>query len=88
MNGVNAIEQAEFHDRVHEEIIDLAVTAAENPMADEAEDFANVMTHPKDPAWGLLYEEWIELARNVNQVIYDLRKNGGIKFDADNEEDF
>ena len=27
-------------------------------------------------------------ARNVNQVIYDLRKNGGIKFDADNEEDF
>lgn len=72
----------------HKEIIDLAVTAAENPMADEAEDFANVMAHPKDPAWGLLYEEWIELARNVNQVIYDLRKNGGIKFDADNEEDF
>ncbi len=74
MNGVNAIEQAEFHDRVHEEIIDLAVTAAENPMEDEAEDFANVITHPKDAAWGLLYEEWIELARNVNQVIYDLRK--------------
>lgn len=45
----------------HKEIIDLAVTAAENPMADEAEDFANVMAHPKDPAWGLLYEEWIEL---------------------------
>lgn len=88
MNGVNAIEQAQFHDRAHKEIIDLAVTAAENPMADEAEDFANVMAHPKDPAWGLLYEEWIELARNVNQVIYDLRKNGGIKFDADNEEDF
>ncbi|EMW5699318.1 Gfo/Idh/MocA family oxidoreductase [Enterococcus faecium] len=88
MNGVNAIEQAQFHDRAHKEIIDLAVTAAENPMADEAEDFANVMAHPKDPDWGLLYEEWIELARNVNQVIYDLRKNGGIKFDADNEEDF
>ena len=88
MNGVNAIEQAQFHDRAHKEIIGLAVTAAENPMADEAEDFANVMAHPKDPAWGLLYEEWIELARNVNQVIYDLRKNGGIKFDADNEEDF
>ncbi len=40
MNGVNAIEQAQFHDRAHKEIIDLAVTAAENPMADEAEDFA------------------------------------------------
>ena len=39
--------------------------------------------------WGQIRnEEWIELARNVNQVIYDLRKNGGIKFDADNEEDF
>ena len=35
MNGVNAIEQAQFHDRA-KEIIDLAVTAAENPMADEA----------------------------------------------------
>ncbi len=57
-------------------------------MAEEAADFANVINHPNDPAWGLRYEEWIELARNVNQVVYDLRINGGIKFDADNEDDF
>ena len=88
MNGVNAIEKAEFHDREHQEIDELAITVAENPMVEEAKDFAKVINHPADPAWGLLYEEWIELARNVNQVVYDLRKNGGIKFDADNEEDF
>lgn len=88
MNGVNAIEKAEFHDREHQEIDALAITAAENPMAEEAADFANVINHPNDPAWGLRYEEWIELARNVNQVVYDLRINGGIKFDADNEDDF
>lgn len=57
-------------------------------MSEEAQDFAQVMNHPTDPTWGLLYEEWIELARSVNQVIYDLRKNGDIRFDADNEDDF
>lgn len=88
MNGVNAIEKVEFHDRQHQEITTLEIKTAENPMADEAKDFANVIKHPTSPTWGLLYEEWIELARSVNQVVYDLRKNGGIKFDADNEEDF
>ena len=88
MNGVNAIETAEFHDRQHQDITTLEIKTAENTMADEAKDFANVIKHPTDPTWGLLYEEWIELARSVNQVVYDLRKNGGIKFDADNEEDF
>ena len=44
-----------------------------------------VYVNPKDPQWGLQYEEWVELARNVNQVVYDLRISGGIEFDADKE---
>ncbi|MDA3973449.1 Gfo/Idh/MocA family oxidoreductase [Enterococcus thailandicus] len=87
LNGVNAIEKAEFHDRNQQEIVDLAIQVVENPMVEEAADFANVLNHREDRAWGLLYEEWVELARNVNQVVYDLRKNGGITFDADNEEE-
>ncbi|MGM9903624.1 oxidoreductase NAD-binding Rossmann fold protein [Enterococcus sp. 10A9_DIV0425] len=86
MNGVNAIEQAEFHDRNHKEIIDLTITPSENPMSEEAEDFADIINHPTDPVRGLLYEEWTELARNVNQVVYDMRRSGGIEFDADKEE--
>lgn len=85
MNGVNAIEQAEYHDRNHEQIEKLEIVASENPMSEEAEDFANVIMNPKDPQWGLQYEEWVELARNVNQVVYDLRISGGIEFDADKE---
>ena len=87
MNGVNAIETAEFHDRQHQEITTLKIKTAENPMADEAKDFANVDQSSNRSNLGLLYEEWIELARSVNQVVYDLRK-WGIKFDADNEDDF
>lgn len=83
MDGVNAIQSAEYHDRAHKHIEVLPVTAQANPMVEEAMDFANVMEHPDDSKWGVLYEEWVELARNVNQVLTDLRKDAGIEFDAD-----
>lgn len=86
MNGVNAIENAEFHNRSQKEIETIDIETSENPMRDEAEDFANVIMHPNDPMWGTLYEEWVELARSVNKVVYKLRQSGGIEFDADRKE--
>ena len=46
------------------------------------------MNHPGGPKLGLCYEEWVELSRNVNEVIYQLRKQAKVVFDADttNEE--
>ncbi|MDH6364458.1 putative dehydrogenase [Enterococcus sp. PF1-24] len=83
LNGVNAIEEASYYDRLtnQEEII--AVQAEENPMIEEARNFAQVILNPEDQVWGQKYEEWVELARNVNETLYILRSNAEISFDAD-----
>lgn len=83
LDGVNAISKAEFHDRDHKERDIIEITTEENPMVEEARDFANVLENPTDKNWGAQYEEWVELARNVNTVVYQLRKSAGIVFDAD-----
>ena len=54
-------------------------------MIEEAKNFAQVILNPTDHKLGTEYEEWVELSRNVNQVIYDMRKSAGIVFDADEE---
>jgi hypothetical protein len=59
------------------------VHAQENPMVEEAKDFANVIKHPQSAEYGVIYQEWVELARAVNQVVYDLRLSAGIVFSAD-----
>ena len=83
MNAVNSISEAVFHDRDHQRREKLNVHQLENPMVEEANVFAEVILNPTDRELGTDYEEWVELARNVNQVIYDMRKSAGIVFDAD-----
>ncbi|MDT2758364.1 Gfo/Idh/MocA family protein [Enterococcus xiangfangensis] len=83
MNAINSIDEAEFHDRNHQQIKKLNVHQLENPMVEEAENFAKVILNPTNHKLGTDYEEWVELSRNVNQVIYDMRKSAGIVFDAD-----
>lgn len=88
LSGINSFETASFYDRATGEQRPLAISQAANPMIEEAQAFARVMNHPEDPKLGLCYEEWVELSRNVNEVIYQLRKQAKVVFDADttNEE--
>lgn len=83
MDAVNSISEAIFHDRNHQCREKLAVHQLENPMVEEADEFARVILNPTDRKLGTNYEEWVELSRNVNQVMYDMRKSAGIIFDAD-----
>lgn len=83
IDAVNSISEAVFHDRNHQHRKKLAVNRLENPMVEEANEFAEVILNPTDRKLGTDYEEWVELSRNVNQVIYDMRKSAGIIFDAD-----
>lgn len=83
LDSVNAISSAEYHDRAHEERDVLDIQVADNPMIEEARDFAAVLNNPTDKYWGTKYEEWVELAQNVNKVVTDLRHSAGIIFDAD-----
>lgn len=83
LSGINAFETARFYQRSTGETKELPITSLENPMVEEARDFARIIKQPKDPKLGLLYEEWVELSRNVNEVIYHLRQQAGIVFESD-----
>lgn len=83
LNAVNSLNEAVFHDRERKERIKLDISALENPMEEEAANFAQVILNPDDRDWGVRYEEWVELARNVNKLMYQMRQAAGIVFDAD-----
>jgi predicted dehydrogenase len=84
LNGINAIEKAELHNReTGTQVLD--VVAKENPMIEEALDFAEIIENPTDATNIERYETWVELARDVNNVLYQLRKQADIKFDADQD---
>lgn len=56
----------------------------ENPMIRESQDFANIINDPtKNHAE---YSQWFQLAKQVNQTLFDLRQSAGIEFPADIKE--
>lgn len=83
LNAINSIDEAVFHDRNRQCQEKLGVHQLANPMVEEAKNFAQVILNPTERKYGTDYEEWVELSRNVNQVIYTMRKSAGIVFDAD-----
>ncbi|MHC5226743.1 Gfo/Idh/MocA family protein [Enterococcus sp. LJL99] len=83
LDSVNAISRAAFYNRKTKENEAIEVKVEENPMIEEARDFADILEHPEDKNYITLYEEWVELARNVNTTLYALRKSANITFDAD-----
>ncbi|BAL62372.1 Gfo/Idh/MocA family oxidoreductase [Melissococcus plutonius] len=83
LDGIASIGVAEYYDRERQERDQISIEPEVNPMTEEAEDFAAVIGNVDDSNWQVYYEEWLMLARNVNQVLTDLRKDAGIVFDAD-----
>ena len=63
----------------------IAKKTSENPMMDEAKDFADVINFPEDVNKQKEYKEWLTLSQQVNQVMTDLRKDAGIVFAADEQ---
>lgn len=55
-----------------------------NPMVHEALDFANVINDPVGNH--TKYNQWFQLAKQVNQTLFDLRSSAGIEFPADQKE--
>lgn len=84
LNAINAIEKAEIHDRKGE-IQTLEIHVEKNPMVEEAADFAEIITEPNQPENQKRYKEWLTLAHDVNQVLFEMRKQAGIHFAADED---
>lgn len=56
----------------------------ENPMIRESQDFANIINDPTTNH--AEYSQWFQLAKQVNQTLFDLRQSAGIEFPADIKE--
>ncbi len=52
----------------------------ENPMIEEAIDFAKVIENPEDSEMQRLYKYWNQLSINVNKVLFNLRQDANIVF--------
>lgn len=83
LDSINAISKAIYYDRKVKKNEVINVKVEKNPMIEEARDFADILENPKDEKYITRYEEWVELARNVNTTLHALRKNANITFDAD-----
>ena len=56
----------------------------DNPMIHEAQDFADVINDPVGNH--VRYSQWFQLAKQVNQTLFDLRSSANIVFPADQKE--
>lgn len=62
---------------------ELEVDVDENDMVYELQDFADVMNNLKDADNEAKYQRWLQLAEDVNKVVYDLRQSCDLIFPAD-----
>ncbi|WP_367365368.1 Gfo/Idh/MocA family protein [Pediococcus parvulus] len=84
MNNPADLETVSYHDAEgHETLISEKV--ADNPMIDEAKDFARVINNPQDKVNDQDYWKWLDLSQNVNKLLYNLRQSAKIVFPDDNQ---
>ncbi|WEV61075.1 Gfo/Idh/MocA family oxidoreductase [Streptococcaceae bacterium ESL0729] len=81
LDGVNAIGRAEFIYHTGQRL-DLEVTSTENPMLEEAYDFAQIILD-NNIQENNNYKKLLQLAQIVAQTSYQMRLAAGIKFEAD-----
>ena len=55
----------------------------ENHLISEIKDFARVINNPNKDSNRQSHRQWLQLAVQVNRILYELRLSAGIQFDAD-----
>ncbi|WP_035052132.1 Gfo/Idh/MocA family protein [Carnobacterium pleistocenium] len=80
IESITTIEVVDCKTKLKESI---AKKTSENPMMDEAKDFADVINFPEDINKQKEYKEWLILSQQVNQIMTNLRKDADIVFAAD-----
>lgn len=83
MNAVNSIDSIQRYDRASQDIINIPCSQEENPMTEEAADFAYVINHQDEEEAQASYQKWLQMAVEVNKILVALRKDAGIEFAAD-----
>ncbi len=85
LDGINTISQVTTFDRRTKQKQELAIDRKENPMIEEARDFAEIIKVPEKRENKERYQKWCQLAVDVNQVLYEARIQAGIHFKDDEE---
>lgn len=83
LDAVNYIQSIDVWDRITDVTTPFEVHHEDNPMKEEASNFAAVMLNPSDPKATNVYKGWCELTLLVHQVMDMLRKDGEIVYEID-----
>ena len=78
LNTIEHIQSAIFTDHQGKEL-QLPIQQAPHNMTEEVTNFANMIKQP-DP---ILYQSWIDDATHVHNLLYTMRQNAGIRFEAE-----
>lgn len=71
----------------HGEFTEIGTKPEKNPMVAEAKDFADIINHFDDEKSQNKYYEWLQLSRNVNKLMFNLRQNAGLYFTGEEDKD-
>ncbi|MGX7014942.1 Gfo/Idh/MocA family protein [Vagococcus silagei] len=85
LDAVNSIEEITLKTRGKDQVTatEHAVKSDVNPMIAEALAFSNVIQNPFGVEEQKNYQEWIRLAIDVHDIMFELREKSQIVFDAD-----
>lgn len=83
LNGINAIEQADYYNRQDKQTYPVANGVANNPMVEEAFQFAKIIENIDDRIMQEKYQQLQAQSIIVNELITTMRKQAGIVFAAD-----
>ena len=86
MDNAAELNQVEYIDAQGQRTV-ISETPDDNPMIAEARDFARIINDPENEKNATDYQSWLEISRNVNKLLYNLRQNGKIYFTNEKEED-
>lgn len=78
LNTIEHIQSAVFIDHKGNEL-QLPIQQAPHTMIEEVAAFAHMINHPDQT----LYQQWLTDATDVHQVLYTMRQDAGIRFEAE-----
>lgn len=83
LSSVNSISHVTIHQRSEPKVEEISLHVEENPMVEEARDFAAIIQQPA--AHQETYQKLLDLAENVNSLLYEMRKQVDVVYAADKE---
>ena len=78
LNTIEHVQSATFTDHQGNEV-QLPIQQAPHTMTEEVAAFANMIKQPEQT----LYQSWIDDATHVHNLLYTMRQNAGIRFEAE-----